>query len=209
MYVILQSSIGSSTCHPRRGSRLRLSPLGPSPLHIDAQLPPDTLLLGWRQGSREPTRARRNEHPRPRPLLAAVALIDGSKVLPLVLPPVLELRLRNRLPLPDPPHALPDALAHEAHHLGPTPPRLLLQHADALVHLLLAKLRAAPARPRHNVGQAQGILLGHALVLVAGDQARGDAAAVEELPEEVRGVGVGVAGLRGLDARSVRPRRWA
>lgn len=52
-----------------------------------------------------------------------------------------------------------------------------------------------------DVGEAEGVAGGQGGVLGGGEEAVGDAGRVEQFPEEVGGVGVGVAGLGGADAR--------
>ena len=101
----------------------------------------------------------------------------------------------------DPPDALPYALAHDAHALGPPAAGLVLERRHAVVHLPLAQLSAVAAGSADNVGEAKAEELRHLPVLLGGAWPRGDAAGVEQLPEEVGGVGVGMAGAGGLDAR--------
>ena len=103
--------------------------------------------------------------------------------------------------MPHAPDTLPDALPHDAGSLRPPPPYLFLQDGHAVIHLLAAELRAVAAGPPDDVGVARAEELGHELVLLGGAGSRGDARGEEELPEEVGGVGVGVARAGGLDAR--------
>lgn len=103
--------------------------------------------------------------------------------------------------MPDPPQALPDALPHHDDRLGPTHGHLAHQRLHALIHLLLAQLAAVPRRPRDDVGVAQPEQPGQLPILRRQAAARRAPAAVQQLPEEVRGVRVGVALERGADPR--------
>lgn len=76
-----------------------------------------------------------------------------------------------------------------------------MQSLDAIVHLLLTQFGAIATGPGDDIGVARGEQLRHQAVLVRAAQAGSDAAGEEQLPEEVRGVGVGVAGAGRLDAR--------
>lgn len=118
----------------------------------------------------------------------------------LILPPITKLLLARLLPVPVRPNHLPNALADNAHRLGPELPNLRIQDGRARNLLRLAQLRGILGRPAHEVRVAHAVQPRQVPVLLGLQTAVREAGAVQELPEEVGGVRVGVATGGGCDA---------
>lgn len=69
-----------------------------------------------------------------------------------------------------------------------------------MVHFRPAQLGSVPGGSRNDVGEAEAVERRHGCVLVGVTPPGGDAARVEEFPEQIGRVGVGVAGQGGGDA---------
>lgn len=102
--------------------------------------------------------------------------------------------------MPDPPDALPYALADDTHGLGPVLADLTLQHRNPVIHFRLTQLRAILRRPGHDIRVPERELPRQLFVLRGCVPARSEAAAVQQLPEQIAGMGVRVSGACGLNA---------
>ena len=151
--------------------------------------------------SRQPTGRRRHKHPRTLPSLL-LPFTHNPHPLRLILPPVAKLRFRNRpTTVPHPPHALPHALPHNRHGLGPIPRDLHLQPRHPCIHLPFTQLAPVLRRPLHDVRQTQPVQPRHVAVFLRAAPPRRAARAVQQFPEQVRRVRVGVARGGGAETR--------
>lgn len=100
-----------------------------------------------------------------------------------------------------PPDTLPDALPHNTHGLGSKLGNLRLQHMHAGIHLRLTQLRAILRRALHDIRIPQREQTRQVAILLGAAPARRAPAAVQQLPEQVRGMRVRVPGHGGLDPR--------
>lgn len=136
-------------------------------------------------------------------LTTAIAIripTTNTHIMPHTLPAIGKLTTLHRAPVARAPYSLPDPFAHDAHGFGPVFADFLVELGGAGCEFVLGELGGVAGWPRNEVGVAHAVAGGEAAVLGWGETVGCEAGGVEEFPEEVGRVRVGVAGEGGADA---------